>query len=134
MTHDATVYCGIYQIFVVEDSCDWHRRNLEKNPSHYTPLFPLKHLPVKYMASITDNFGAGVWFNVDVAVSVKGRQRKIKYGIISTKTLLEDLRQWSSLYIAGRLHKPVLALTKNEQIEDAIRYEPIVWFDIRFST
>ncbi|XP_039564404.1 phosphatidate cytidylyltransferase, mitochondrial isoform X2 [Passer montanus] len=38
----------------------------------------------------------------------------IKYGVISTDTLIEDLFHWKTLYVAGRLQKPVKILAQNE--------------------
>ncbi|XP_049682750.1 phosphatidate cytidylyltransferase, mitochondrial isoform X4 [Accipiter gentilis] len=38
----------------------------------------------------------------------------IKYGVISTDTLIDDLLHWKTLYVAGRLQKPVKILTQNE--------------------
>jgi translocator assembly and maintenance protein 41 len=106
---------------VVEDTKSWHEHNLQRNWSHYTPLFPLKHLPVACIASLTDDFGASVWFNVDVSMPVNGVMRKVKYGVISKKQLIRDLEEWEYLYIAGRLHKPVLKLIDNTVIESAMR-------------
>ncbi len=39
--------------------------------------------------------------------------QRIKYGVVSLATLERDLRQWDSLYCAGRLHKPVLSLREH---------------------
>lgn len=45
--------------------------------------------------------------------------RLIKYGIISTKTLCEDLLTWNTLYLSGRMHKPVKILATNDMIQKA---------------
>lgn len=39
---------------------------------------------------------------------------------ILLETLLADLNDWRSLYVAGRLHKPIHILKHNETIENAI--------------
>lgn len=44
----------------------------------------------------------------------------MKYGVISRKKFLEDLLDWKYLYVAGRLHKPVLMLKSYPHIDHAI--------------
>ena len=39
-----------------------------------------------------------------------GHLQMIKYGVIGTQLLYDDLQYWDSLYIAGRMQKPVLML------------------------
>ena len=43
----------------------------------------------------------------------------IKYGVIGQARLEADLRQWESLYVSGRMHKPVRILHPNHTIEEA---------------
>ncbi len=47
--------------------------------------------------------------------------QEIKYGLISTSALLCDLWTWENMFIAGRLHKPVLVLAEDAIINDAVR-------------
>ena len=35
----------------------------------------------------------------------------IKYGVVSIDKLCKDLIDWETLYIAGRMHKPVNIIT-----------------------
>jgi hypothetical protein len=50
--------------------------------------------------------GAGVYYNTSVQLC----GRTVKYGVIECASLLDDLKHWRSLYIAGRAHKPVRPL------------------------
>ena len=92
-------------IFVVDNSVDWHTENLKHNSSHYSVL---KHLGPNYIAQIQEKFGARIYFNT--LVPCEGRL--LKYGVIGTESFLNDLFDWETLYISGRLHKPVLTLLK----------------------
>ena len=55
--------------------------------------------------------GAKVWFNTLVPVpssvpsSAPGQQ--FKYGVMAVEELVHELANWRSLYISGRMHKPV---------------------------
>lgn len=43
-------------------------------------------------------------------IADKGWGKNVKYGVISTRTLEKDLKEWTTFYLSGRLHKPVLTL------------------------
>lgn len=44
----------------------------------------------------------------------------IKYGVISTAKLVEDLSDWTTLYVSGRLHKPVQFLVDPSGQSEAV--------------
>lgn len=87
-------------VIVVDDVESWHRKNLALNWKHYSAL---KLLGSKVIANIQEKYGAGIYFNT----LVKFKDRLLKYGVISTRCLITDLLDWNSLYVSGRLHKPV---------------------------
>ncbi len=78
----------------------WHSLNMRQNPSHYSAISSLGEWAV---SSIQQKFGAGVYYNPYVKINGVD----IKYGVISMDKLLRDMKDWESLYIAGRMHKPV---------------------------
>ncbi|GMI19674.1 hypothetical protein TeGR_g2594 [Tetraparma gracilis] len=90
-------------IFAVPDLADYHSRLLSRHPEHY-PLLP-RLLPPSLLASLTSGAGAGMWFNP--LCSLPPSPRLLKYGLISTPQLVDDLTNWTHLYAAGRLQKPV---------------------------
>ncbi|NWV42544.1 TAM41 protein, partial [Grantiella picta] len=93
-------------VFAVDDAMTWHMTNLLKNRSHYSFL---KFFGPKQITTI-QKYGAGIYYNT--LVPCNGRM--IKYGVISTDALIEDLFHWKTLYVAGRLQKPVKILAQNE--------------------
>ncbi|XP_050568690.1 phosphatidate cytidylyltransferase, mitochondrial isoform X2 [Cygnus atratus] len=107
-------------VFAVDDSVTWHMMNLLKNKSHYSFL---KVFGPKQISNI-QSYGAGIYYNT--LVPCNGRnfwswlpcfddnlwklrmcKLMIKYGVISTDALIDDLLHWRTLYVAGRLQKPI---------------------------
>ncbi|XP_074652103.1 phosphatidate cytidylyltransferase, mitochondrial-like [Tubulanus polymorphus] len=91
-------------IFVVDDPVLWHKKNMTANASHYSSL--MTRLGGANIAALQDRYGAGIYFNTLVPCE----ERLIKYGVISTRRLITDLLDWDTLYVSGRMHKPVLIL------------------------
>jgi translocator assembly and maintenance protein 41 len=105
-------------VFAVDDPVAWHIENMERNPTHYTPLFPL---PARLIAYFQESFGASIWFNALVRMNIQRYpDRLMKYGVISTRAMVQDLLHWNHLYVAGRLHKPVRVFQTNPIIDQAI--------------
>ena len=96
-------------IFGVSYSQHWHALNLGQHRDHYSGLGSLG----SYMVSqVQDRFGAGVYFNTHITVN----GTLIKYGVVNLDTLCTDLTQWNTLYLAGRLHKPVKILRDHPKV------------------
>lgn len=90
-------------LYTVDNPYQWHSQNLLMNPSHYSSMHLLGS---NFIARYQEAYGAKVFFNTLVPVDERG-SLMIKYGVISTKDLINDLLDWKDLYVAGRLQKPV---------------------------
>lgn len=96
-------------IFGVSYSQHWHSLNLQEHRDHYSGLGSLG----SYMVSqVQDRWGAGVYFNPYITVN----GTLIKYGVVNIDTLCRDLSDWDTLYLAGRLQKPVKILRDNPSV------------------
>lgn len=96
-------------IFGVSYSQHWHSLNLQEHRDHYSAVGSLGSYAV---AELQDSLGAGTYFNPYVTVN----GTLIKYGVVNLDTLCRDLSQWDTLYLAGRLQKPVKILRDNPSV------------------
>lgn len=96
-------------IFGVSHTQHWHSLNLNQHRNHYSALGSLGSYAV---SAVQDRLGAGVYFNPFVTVN----GTLIKYGVVNIDTLCEDLSTWNTLYVAGRLQKPVKILRDNPRV------------------
>ncbi len=96
-------------IATVSDSLTWHKQNKQMNTNQYNKLAmhllrPILHLgtDISYISNIPydDNF--------------------FKVGVIDKFDFLYDLENWSNFYMAGRTQKPIMIVTGDEKIENAI--------------
>lgn len=74
--------------------------NLKLNASDYSFFMKTKNINdiVKW-----NEKAAGLYFNAFVKTDIG----ELKYGVVSTECAKRDLNDWTSLYLSGRLQKPV---------------------------
>jgi len=96
-------------IFGVTFTQHWHSLNINQHRGHYSGLASLGSGAVSY---VQDKMGAGVYFNTHVVVN----GILIKYGVVNIDALCHDLTEWDTLYLAGRLHKPVKILRDDARV------------------
>ena len=96
-------------IFGVSYTQHWHSLNLQQHRNHYSAAGYLR----SYLVSrIQDSWGAGVYFNPFITVN----GTLIKYGVVNLDTLCRDLSEWDTMYLAGRLQKPVKILRDDPRV------------------
>ncbi len=104
-------------ILAVQDPHSWHTRNMERHSDHYSAL--ARCGGPRFVTQLQVNYGAKIYFhpfaNMSINMSRKQShsnlfQRQIKYGVVSTHDLIHDLVHWDYLYLAGRMHKPIVSI------------------------
>ncbi|MCJ1371870.1 Mitochondrial translocator assembly and maintenance protein 41 [Loxospora ochrophaea] len=96
-------------IFGVSYTQHWHSLNLQQHRDHYSAVGSLGSY---FVSRIQDKWGAGVYFNPFVTLN----GTLIKYGVVNLDTLCRDLSEWDTLYLAGRLQKPVKILRDDPRV------------------
>jgi translocator assembly and maintenance protein 41 len=99
-------------VFTTRFSQHFHSLNLREHRDHYSFLGKLGSGVVSH---VQDRYGAGVYFNPYITVN----GTMIKYAVVNFETLHRDLTNWDTLYLAGRLHKPVKILFEEPNIRVA---------------
>lgn len=104
-------------VFVVPNAFLWHEENIKLNPKHYSSLRFFGH---RSITRIQEKYGAGVYYNTLIPFE----DIVFKYGVVSQSTLITDLLDWNYLYLAGRLHKPVITIQSsdsNSKLKNALQ-------------
>nr|VZI32441.1 unnamed protein product [Spirometra erinaceieuropaei] len=97
-------------VLIVEDPLSWHLENCAKNPHHYSRISQRFNQKLLKLA-VSKWPNPAVYYNPLVKWTDPSNSfppQLIKYGVVGLSRLLQDLNSWSDLYIAGRLHKPVI--------------------------
>ncbi|KAJ7250858.1 Mmp37-domain-containing protein [Mycena haematopus] len=109
-------------MFAVTHPAHFHSINMQQHPSHYT--MHARVLGSDYVTKVQE-IGPGVWFNAYIPMAGV----TIKYGVTTVDNLCSDLLNWRSLYLAGRMHKPLriikddarVRLTQQVNLTSAVR-------------
>ncbi|KAJ1564607.1 Mitochondrial translocator assembly and maintenance protein 41 [Cladochytrium tenue] len=96
-------------IFAVTHPYHWHSLNMRQNRHHYSFLASMGSRVVSHV----QEYGAHIYYNTHVVVD----GMKIKYGVISMDRLLRDLTSWETLYVAGRMQKPIKILRGDSRVK-----------------
>ncbi|EEC44651.1 predicted protein [Phaeodactylum tricornutum CCAP 1055/1] len=98
-------------IMVVDDAFSFHQTNILLNPAHYALPFWTrfrKSMPEVWATwwqrhSVNNQLlrNPRVYFNIAPG---------LKYGVVQANDLVDDLQHWNYLYLAGRMHKPIVPI------------------------
>jgi mitochondrial translocator assembly and maintenance protein 41 len=116
-------------ILVVQNAQRFHENNIQRNPHHYhrallvSPFMFFKsneRIRLSKQAAICTHLQCATlptnpWLkNPGLYFHLLENEPKLKYGIVQVDDLLKDLQDWSYLYLAGRMHKPIVPIPLDE--------------------
>jgi mitochondrial translocator assembly and maintenance protein 41 len=107
-------------IVIVSDALAFHTENIRRNPQHYpsvVSVFPTASSSSRRAAWVQRHelprpiprhwlANPGLYFCVTDSM---------KYGVVQIDDATRDLVHWSYLYLAGRLHKPIVSIYNNAE-------------------
>lgn len=95
-------------ILAVDEPHVWHEFNLQRHSDHYSLMARLGG--PRFISWVQVKFGARLYFHPFVNMNINNVQRQLKYGVVSSDDLIRDLLHWDYLYLAGRMHKPIVSI------------------------
>jgi translocator assembly and maintenance protein 41 len=116
-------------ILAVDDPHVWHEHNLQRHSNHYSSMARLGG--PRFISWVQTKFGARLYFHPFVNMNINNiGQRQLKYGVVSSDDMIRDLIHWDYLYLAGRMHKPIVSIellppSSNEKIKSSSRTNEI---------
>lgn len=125
-------------IVVVQDSLLFHEANRRKNPHHYPSILVSSAASAAWwQRHDLPNFCAPYLTNPKVYFTVVSETSNnntssssrsssiasggLKYGVVQTDDLMNDLWNWNYLYLAGRMHKPTVEIINNVPDQDSVK-------------
>ncbi|KTW28952.1 hypothetical protein T552_01582 [Pneumocystis carinii B80] len=99
-------------IFGVSHAQHWHSLNLLYNKDHYSFLKQFGSYSISYLQ---ENIGGNVYYNPYIKIN----DMIIKYGVITIDDLCKELTEWNTLYLSGRMHKPIKILRDEPRVRIA---------------
>lgn len=87
----------------------WHGINMGQNGKHYSWM---ARLMGSLGVGLLQPLGAGLWYHPYVRIG----DELVKYGVTDVDRLCKDLLDWETLYVSGRMHKPVALLMTDTRV------------------
>ena len=97
-------------IISVDDTREFHKKNLRMNRDHYSWM--AKIMPL-HITDMVNRGSTRIYFNPLVKFKGCTENLQYKYGIIHYTDFIDDLVDWREFYTAARLQKPVIPIILN---------------------